>query len=295
MIKRIYIYLSEMFPPLHFVGTYLFTIIIAAAVCSIQGSPDFIKNPYVHMAAFSVVLMSLMVRIMDEFKDYEDDLINFPDRPLPSGRVKKRDLKVLQTIVISTILLLSVYRVDVIIATLCVLAYGLLMYKWFFIEEKMRKSLPLAFLSHNPVILVKFGFICTVLNSQGYVENMTSTLIGLPLMLTMTNWELSRKLRSPEDETDYTTYSKIWGPKNAAKVSLFIQSLIFSGVIAFLMIYDHSKIIIGLYTIVAGYYASIYIRFIQTLKHTRTFKIHAENLALVTQLTVLISSIVKLS
>ena len=30
---------------------------------------------------------------MDEFKDYEDDLKNYPDRPLPSGRVLKSDLK----------------------------------------------------------------------------------------------------------------------------------------------------------------------------------------------------------
>ena len=37
---------------------------------------------------------------MDEYKDYEDDLVNYPDRPLPSGRVLFKDLKVLASIVV---------------------------------------------------------------------------------------------------------------------------------------------------------------------------------------------------
>lgn len=293
MIKRIGIYLSEMFPPMHFIGTYLFTIILAAAVCSIQGNYEFIKNPYIHLVSLAVVLLSLMVRIMDEFKDYEDDLINYPTRPLPSGRVKKEDLKVLQSIVIPSILLLCSFNLQVFIAALVCLAYGGLMYKWFFMEEKMRSSLPLAFATHNPVIIVKFGLICTVLYQQGYIDNFSSTLIGVPLMLTMTNWEISRKIRAPKDETDYTTYSKIWGPKTAAVVALSIQAIVFLGVLAFLVVYKHPIYIIGLYCALAAHFAWQYINFIRTLTHKSTFKAHAENLALATQLTVLVAAVLK--
>ncbi|EQC43150.1 UbiA family prenyltransferase [Bacteriovorax sp. DB6_IX] len=293
MINRIGIYLKEMFPPLHFIGTYLFTIILAAAVCSIKGDYSFIKDPTIHLVALAVVLLSLMVRIMDEFKDYEDDLKNYPNRPLPSGRVKKGDLKVLQSIVIPSILLLCSFNLNVFIAALICLAYGGLMYKWFFMEERMRKSLPLAFATHNPVIIVKFGLICTVLFERGYVDSISSTLIGIPLMLTMTNWEISRKIRAPKDETEYTTYSKIWGPKVAASVALFIQILVFAGVMSFLINYNHHLLIVAIYLLVATYFAWQYINFIRTLSHKSTFKAHAENLALGTQLTVLFAAVIK--
>jgi len=293
MLSRIGIYLKEMFPPMNFIGTYLFTIILAAAVCSIKGDYTFIKNPYIHLVSLSVVLLSLMVRIMDEFKDYEDDLINYPNRPLPSGRVKKKDLKVLQSVVIPSVLLLCSFNLNVFIAALACLAYGGLMYKWFFMEERIRKSLPLAFATHNPVIIVKFGLICTVLYEQGYIDSFTSVLVGIPLMLTMTNWEISRKIRAPKDETEYTTYSKIWGPKNAALIALSIQALIFIGVLAFLVAYNHPIYIIALYVLAASYFAAQYINFIRTMTHKSTFRAHSENLALATQLTVLIASVLK--
>src|SRR5207253_837990 len=45
----------------------------------------------------------------------------------------------------------------------------------------------------------------------------------LPLCLMFTNWEIVRKIRSPEQETSYTTYSKILGPKIAICIALILQ------------------------------------------------------------------------
>lgn len=290
-----------MFPPLHFIGTYLFTIVLTAAVLAYSGDLSYFLNLKIHMASLTVVLMSLMVRIMDEFKDYEDDFKNFPNRPLPSGRVKKEDLKVLQMFVVTTFVALSSYNPHVFIACLITLAYSGLMYKWFFIEDKMRKSLPLAFATHNPVIIFYFGYICTVLYKQGYLVDMSTILVGLPIMLTMTNWEISRKLRAPKDETDYTTYSKIWGAKRTAFISLGIQSIIYTGIIVFLIslrsngnhtIY-FSLLLTGIFAFFSMKIALDYLKFIRTFQHNKSFKAYAEDIALVTQLTVLVASILR--
>jgi hypothetical protein len=68
MFNRILIYLHEMYPPIHFISTYIFTFIIAAALGTHLESFDFMYDIALHLGAFSVCLMSLMVRIMDDLK-----------------------------------------------------------------------------------------------------------------------------------------------------------------------------------------------------------------------------------
>ena len=99
MIKRIYIYLKEMFPLPHalsvVLGTTLYWMINLKSV----------QQPFVFSFEFVITLISmvsfvLLIRIADEFKDYQDDLKNYPNRPLPSGRVTKNDLIILASILL---------------------------------------------------------------------------------------------------------------------------------------------------------------------------------------------------
>jgi hypothetical protein len=53
----------------------------------------------------------------------------------------------------------------------------------------------------------------------------------LPIVLMFTNWELVRKIRSPQQETAYTTYSKIMGPRLAAAVAIALQLIFISTVL----------------------------------------------------------------
>jgi hypothetical protein len=47
----------------------------------------------------------------------------------------------------------------------------------------------------------------------------------IPLGLATTNWEISRKIRIPRNESAYVTYSQIWGFRGAITVSLCLQTL----------------------------------------------------------------------
>ena len=175
------------------------------------------------LSGIVITSVTLLIRVMDEFKDYQDDLINYPNRPLPSGRVYRSDLKNLAALCVALILLLSLTSRNLFFFSILTLGYTVLMLKWFFIEPKMRKSLPLAFISHHPIVLFNFVYLILGMIETFPELNWSKLMLILPIALIFTNWEISRKIRMPKDETAYTTYSQIWGPRLAISISLFLQ------------------------------------------------------------------------
>lgn len=276
MLKRIAIYLSEMFPITSFIGTMLTAFAFQLIYLRLFSLP-----PQFHiqmlMSGFVITGVTLLIRIMDEFKDFEDDLRNFPDRPLPSGKVLKSDLKFLATLCVATILIPSLLNKNLFIFSLLTLGFTLLMLKWFFIENKMRKSLPLAFFTHHPIVI--FNIIYLLLGMiETYSElDWSKAFFILPLALVFTNWEIARKIRSPEGETAYTTYSKIWGPRKAISVSIVLQLIYgFTAICIFNQL--GSPILLNIMFLVFMFLMLLpFLRFLFTLKIKTPFKSIAEN------------------
>lgn len=59
------------------------------------------------VCGFTVFSFLFWLRIADDFKDYELDCRLFKERPLPSGRVTKKDLGIFITILIAITLVLN--------------------------------------------------------------------------------------------------------------------------------------------------------------------------------------------
>lgn len=228
MLKRIWLYLQEMFPPIHILPTLLMPFSFFAMVAQLNHF-ELPLSSLLWRSSFSVVLFMLMLRVMDEFKDYQDDLTNYPGRPLPSGRVLHQDLKVLLTVIIAVLMALNLDPLPVSFAAALVFAYSVLMFKWFFIEEKMRKSLPLALISHNPIVYIYLFYIFVVYTQMDPGYQWTSIVAIVPMAAPMTQWEIARKIRLPQNETVYTTYSKVWGFRRSLQVCLVIQAVILIG------------------------------------------------------------------
>jgi 4-hydroxybenzoate polyprenyltransferase len=235
MLKRIAIYLNEMFPVTSFVGTMLTGFAIQLTYLRLFGLP--VQFHYqMLLSGIVITSVTLLIRIMDEFKDFEDDKRNFPLRPLPSGKVLPSDLKVLAAVCVSLILLLSLTSLPLFGFSLVTLGFTVLMLKWFFIEDKMRKSLPLAFATHHPIVIFNIVYLLLGMIQTFPELDWSKSLLILPIALIFTNWEVARKIRMPEQETEYTTYSKIWGPRTAATVSILLQVVYTSTV--FLVFYN---------------------------------------------------------
>lgn len=229
MLKRIAIYLNEMFPITSFVGTMLTGFALQLTYLRLYSLPAQFHYQML-LSGIVITAVTLLIRIMDEFKDFEDDKRNFPLRPLPSGKVLASDLKVLATICVSAIVLLSMTSWHLFIFSLLTLGFTVLMLKWFFIETKMRQSLPLAFATHHPIVIFNIVYLLLGMIETFPELDWSKSYLILPIALIFTNWEIARKIRMPKDETDYTTYSKIWSPRTAVSISILLQIIYISTV-----------------------------------------------------------------
>jgi 4-hydroxybenzoate polyprenyltransferase len=222
MLKRLAIYLNEMFPITSFIGTLLTAFAFQLSYLRLFSNPTRFHYQML-LSGIVITAVTLLIRVMDEFKDFEDDKRNFPNRPLPSGKVRSSDLKALAAVCVALIVLLSLTSINLFIFALITLGYTLLMLKWFFIENKMRQSLPLAFISHHPIVIFNVVYLLLGMIETFSGLDWSKAYLVLPVALIFTNWEIARKIRSPKDETAYTTYSKIWGPRVAIVVSILLQ------------------------------------------------------------------------
>ena len=243
MLKRLYVYFKEMFPiiPRLMLG-YIVSMEIYFIVLLNQGRLDFSLGISELISGFTVFSFLCWLRIADDFKDYETDKRLFPSRALPSGRVKKSDLKTVLMILIPITLLLNFVYMPNFIFCVILYTYGSLMAVWFFQKHKIQPSLPLALVTHNPVQifinLYILSFVIIKYNLKIFtIQNLMAVFtLYFPALI----WEVSRKIRAPKDETEYVTYSKLFGYKKATDfVFVVTWADIFTN---FILVWNLSKI-----------------------------------------------------
>lgn len=179
------------------------------------------------IGAVTIFTFLMALRIADEFKDREVDLRLFPERPYPSGKVKTKDLAVLLTFICVVTIMLNLIFMNNRIYFIILCVYGLSMSLWFFSKHKIQKSLPLALLTHNPIQIVLnlylISFACMKYDLRIFTFN--NMIILLTLYFPGLIWEISRKTRAPKDETEYVTYSKLFGYQKATKFIMIVMAL----------------------------------------------------------------------
>ena len=226
LLKRLNIYFKEshpllkctLIPVILFFQIYFFIILIEDVGMFRIGIPEIV-------GCFTLFTFLLSLRIADDFKDYKSDQLLFPDRPLPSGRVTKKDLAIVLAAVNVAAAALNVIFMNNLLYYAALMAYGALMSVWFFARSTIQKSLPLALLTHNPVGLIMniyiISYTCIAYGLPVFTWN--NLLLAFSLYWPTLMWEMARKVRAPEDETQYTTYSKLFGYK---KVTWWILGII---------------------------------------------------------------------
>ncbi len=225
MFARIRLYFREMYPLLKslIVASLIFFEIYFVMLLN-YGISNFQISRQEFIGVFTVFAFLLLLRVADDFKDYETDRKLFPKRPLPSGRVKKKDLAVLLGLVITAVFLLNLFYMNNLLWFLILFGYGLAMSLWFFAKKRIQNNLMLAVITHNPVMMVLNIYIIsfTAIKYQLAVLTLASVLLAFTLYFPGLIWEVSRKIRSPQEETEYVTYSSLWGHRRATR---FVQVL----------------------------------------------------------------------
>ena len=225
MLKRWHIYFKERYPiiPRIILGLIVFLEIYFIVLLN-NGITEFHINVQELVGAYTVFAFILWLRIADDLKDYETDKKLFKDRPLPSGRVQKKDVTIICVIVELIAFVLNVIFMNNILFFAILYIYGFLMSQWFFQKSKIQPSLPLALITHNPVQMFVNLYIIsfTCIKYSIPALSLTTIMALFTLYFPALIWEVARKIRAPKYENDYTTYSKIFGYKKATKFVLVV-------------------------------------------------------------------------
>lgn len=225
MLKRLNIYFKEMYPliPRAFLGLILFSEIYFIILLN-NGVTSFNFGVQELIGSFTIFTFLMWLRIADDFKDYELDCRLFAHRPLPSGRVTKKDLKTVLMVMLPLTAILNILFMNNVIFFVFLFTYGYLMSMWFFKKHKIQNSLPMALVTHNPVQIILNIYVITFTCFKYNLSLISpiTILACLTLYFPALIWEISRKIRAPKDETEYVTYSKLFGYKKATKFVLIL-------------------------------------------------------------------------
>lgn len=225
---RLFLYLSEMFPPWINGPMALASFYSFYFLCQCPGEGRIVWTGASALGALTILFVLLFLRVCDELKDFEADKDLFPDRAVAKGEVLKSDLWLLFGLCLGVMPLLNLaLGWSVFPVFIAVYLYALAMYKWFFLKELISKNLILAVLTHNPIVpLLSYYILCMAQRDGVLAFDAQNWGQILPLILGFWGpslaWEVSRKIRAAEQETDYVTYSKILGPRPAAAVVLLL-------------------------------------------------------------------------
>ncbi len=267
MLKRLRIYYKERYPIFSrmLLGLIIFLELHFIVLLN-QGLhwKDFHIGIQEAVGAFTVFAFLLWLRVADDLKDFETDKKLFPDRPLPSGRVLKKDIIISNLVVQSiTVILNLVYLRDNILFFLILYAYGYLMSKWFFQKAKIQPSLPLALVTHNPVQAIVNLYIIAFTVKKYHLSVLTLTNITAlwTLYFPALIWEISRKIRAPKDENEYTTYSKLFGYQRSTRFVLILTLM--DIVTNFILVWNLNKVSVVLLALLVSWMTMQFLRFMK--------------------------------
>ena len=271
MLKRLHIYFKEMYPiiPRLLLGSIVFFEIYFIVLLN-NGVTDLHIGCQEIIGGFTVFSFLCWLRIADDFKDYELDCRLFPDRPLPSGRVTKKDLLLFVVPLIIFTLTCNLLFMNNFWFCLFLYTYGSLMAVWFFQKHKIQKSLPMALVTHNPVQMIMNIYIISfvVIKYDIPALSLTTVMAAFTLYFPALIWEITRKIRAPQDETEYVTYSKLFGHKKAVNFAMIVTLIDIAT--NFILVWNLNKISIILLALNVGYMTY---KFQQFKKDPRRFKL----------------------
>jgi 4-hydroxybenzoate polyprenyltransferase len=224
---RIRIYLLEMYPPRNLAFSLIFFMSAwngIALLCSATNQETIVPKTVLAFGAITIMFMLLLLRIMDELKDLETDRQHFPARPVPRGAVFPSDLRLLGLFIIGILLSLNLFFTQSAPIFLVVFGYACLMYKYFFLKALISQNILLALATHNPISYFLFLYVASLYrnNAHLYIRPGQLILLGSVFLFFSMSWEIARKIKHPEDETAYQTYSMVIGTKAALLIPVVL-------------------------------------------------------------------------
>lgn len=221
--QRLQAWMDERFPPANCAAAVLVwaAALVWGRALSAGGPVTFrLRDAPGGLAAIGFFLM---LRVLDEHKDYAADCIAHPGRVLQRGLITLQHLKIVGIVAIALQLGVSVLSDGGVVgpattAWLVTFAWSLLMAKEFFVREWLRPRLVVYALSHMLVMplavwwLVRLGAGNAALPASARMLPVVSYLTGFA-------FEIARKQKAPADERDdVDSYTRAFGTRRAPMI-----------------------------------------------------------------------------
>lgn len=227
-LARAWIYSKEMFPVLVYLPYVIALYGCMNFIVQILSGDSIQIDNMVVVGMISAFFMMLLMRTFDDLKDIEIDKDLFPHRATPRKAVLKSDIEAIS--LTSFLVLLNVnvfYGQPTLPVFALMITYCLLTFKWFFAERFHREHIFFTMIDHQPIpYVINFFLIHTALASGPAYESFGSLhlILWLIVSLPVTAWEVSRKIRSADMETEYETFSMVIGVRPATAIPLVALS-----------------------------------------------------------------------
>jgi len=217
---RLAAYFRAMFPlPTRALGAVIVFYSVYLLLARVYGVRPTV-GPETLFGLATLFLSTLLWRLLDELKDQDLDSQLFPDRPLVRGLVRYSDIRLLALVSLLTVVALNVDRGPATDIYFAYFALFVLSWQWWLFPQVVAGNVWLVFLTHQTLVPLLFFYVWGVFAHNSGVDAgpakavVVSVLYWIPLFA----WEVGRKVRAPEDETDYVTYTKRWGTRRAPAI-----------------------------------------------------------------------------
>jgi len=233
--NRLWIYQRERFPLAAHTPIIAAFSLTCVGYSSLARGSDILSGRQI-VSAFSIsFLFFLQLRLADEFKDFEEDSLYRPYRPVPRGLVTLRELTLVWVAAIVLQLLIVLWLSASLFPLLaCVWVYLMLMSREFFVRRWLKPHAIVYMVSHMIIMPLIFLMVSAC-------DWMLAGLKRPPQAITwmmLANFfigmviEIGRKVRSPDDEEPgVETYSQLWG--RAGAIFAWLAVMIASAVLVY--------------------------------------------------------------
>jgi 4-hydroxybenzoate polyprenyltransferase len=265
MLNSLYIYQKERFPLL--INLILIGALTYSTISYSRNITDIERG--IETTTFIAILVItfttfFLIRLIDEFKDYDIDKEHRPHLPVQRGVVSLSTLKaIIVALLIIQLVTIIFFIPQLWIFYLIIMTYLFFMSFEFFISEKIEK-LPIIYMVSHMVIVPLIDLFAST--GDWYINN-SETHWGLYLLLATSFFngmviEFGRKIKAKENE-EYNSYTRKYGIKKTIAIwlSVLFITLCFSSACCIVANYSFVSIII--LTVVALFCAFYGLKFIK--------------------------------
>ncbi|MDP1564109.1 MAG: AMP-binding protein [Pirellulaceae bacterium] len=222
------------------------------------------------LGMLTLFLFFMHLRVFDEHKDFADDARYYPHRVLQRGIVTLRGLKMVGAVAILSQLAMAVGwrplpQSGAAVSWLTAFLFSVLMLKEFFVPQFLKKHFLIYAVSHLLVMpllaMVVFSFTTGdyLWNAPGWFW-----LYACVGFFVTFNWEISRKIRAPEQEIDgVDSYTKLLGTYVAAWWVLVMRAIDTALV---MLVGWHLQASVWFYLALIGLFVGCLVGFVQYLR-----------------------------